>query len=550
MPKNHLSIIEWAPRRSPLALAVLATLLAQGSVHAAELSIDNPDVAIRLDTTVRYNLGVRLQNVNPKWGNNSAFDESDYAFSKRGDVITNRVDLFSEFDLTFKKNYGLRVSAAVWGDAAYSDRGSQNPAFGSNTSYPNNEYTNYVKRFYSGPSGEFLDAFAYGKFDLGGAMTDVKVGRHAILWGESLFGNTHGISNSQAPNDGRKGLSSPGASAKETALPIGQISVQSQVTDTMLVGFQYLYEWRSNRLPEGGTLFGAADSVLDGPPRVSPTIGRGVPEEGGKGDFGVMVRMRPDWLNGTLGFYYRQYDEKNPWAAQLARNPTRTLPVYAKNLELYGVSIAKEVGGVSVGAEFSYRKNGALSSAGAMGPRYEGAIGDTMHGLVNAIYFLPKLSWYDTANLSAELSWNHLAKVSQNAAVFKAAGYSAACTAATDRIAAGCASENAYGLGLSFTPTWSQVQPGLDLSMPIFLNLGLSGNAASNSGGNQGFNTYKIGLSAIYRAVHQFDFAVMGWSVKSLPAAVNAGALPGAANPNGAAYSDKAFAQFTYNYQF
>ena len=48
-----------------------------------------------------------------------------------------------------------------------------------------------------------------------------------------------------------------------------------------------------------------------------------------------------------------------------------------------------------------------------------GALGNTWHGLVNGIVTMPSTPLFDTATLLGELSWMHLASVTQNEAVYK-----------------------------------------------------------------------------------------------------------------------------------
>ena len=48
-----------------------------------------------------------------------------------------------------------------------------------------------------------------------------------------------------------------------------------------------------------------------------------------------------------------------------------------------------------------------------------GALGNTMHGLVNAINIFPKTPLFDTATLQGELTWMQWLTVTQNEAVFK-----------------------------------------------------------------------------------------------------------------------------------
>ncbi len=165
----------------------------------------------------------------------------------------------------------MRVSAAGWYDGAYGDKSQSNPnlPFRSIPSYVGNEYSNYVQRFYAGPSGEVLDAFVFGTFDLGAVPLSVKAGQHSIYWGESIFlnGNLNSIAYAQNPLDLQKGFATPGTEAKELFRPLNQVSATAQVTDTLSFAGQYLLSWESDRYPEGGTYLGPVDFAFNGPER-------------------------------------------------------------------------------------------------------------------------------------------------------------------------------------------------------------------------------------------------------------------------------------------
>ena len=105
-------------------------------------------------------------------------------------------------------------------------------------SYDNNKYSSFTKRYYRGPSGEILDAFVFGNFDIGPTTLHVKAGKHSIFWGDVAFNANHSVSYSQMPNDSRKSLASPGVEAKETVLPLNQLSGQLQITDKLAVAGQ------------------------------------------------------------------------------------------------------------------------------------------------------------------------------------------------------------------------------------------------------------------------------------------------------------------------
>ena len=305
----------------PIALALAAALGTGGNALAFNIDVDNEDIEMRLDTTVRYNAGVRVKNRNNLIGNNIASDEGTYLFDK-GDLVTNRLDLFSEFDFAWKKQLGFRVSGAAWGDGAYGTASGANPKFARAgiSSYTNQQFSPYIEQYYRGPSGELLDAFVFANFDVGDVPTKVRAGRHTVFWGESLFlgGALHGISYSQMPLDLQKGFATPGVEAKELFRPLNQVSGQVQVTDTLSLGAQYFLEWEAYRFPEGGTYLGPVDFAFNGPDRIllAPGVGytRGNPFEPAQrnGEFGLNARWSPEALDGTVGVYYRRYADKLP----------------------------------------------------------------------------------------------------------------------------------------------------------------------------------------------------------------------------------------------
>ncbi|MFC5697973.1 DUF1302 family protein, partial [Pseudomonas sp. GCM10022186] len=132
-------------------------------------------------------------------------------------------------------NKGFRVSAASWYDKAYDNTGSNsnpfvngneafstivgqpsttNPAFGSP------HLSNYAQRYYSGPSGEILDAFVFYSTEVGDeSMFSIKAGQHNVYWGETILNPVHGISYGQSGLDLAKLSAAPGTEAKELFVP-------------------------------------------------------------------------------------------------------------------------------------------------------------------------------------------------------------------------------------------------------------------------------------------------------------------------------------------
>ena len=146
-----------------------------------------------------------------------------------------------------------------------------------------------------------MDAFVFGGVDLGEVPVQAKLGRHTIYWGESVLlgGHLHSVSYAQNPLDLQKGFATPGTEAKELFRPLNQLSAQAQLTDTLSVAGNAMFEWESYRYPEGGTYLGPVDFVFNGPDRqfVSPALGfasrRPAAEPKQHGEFGLSARWSP-----------------------------------------------------------------------------------------------------------------------------------------------------------------------------------------------------------------------------------------------------------------
>ena len=194
---------------------------------------------------------------------------------------------------------------------------------------------------------------------------------------------------------------------------------------------------------------------------------------------------------------------------------------FGEDIDIFGVSLSKNIAGISVGAELSYRDNmplvsdpvlvvpaplvrnfpGSIATSDVPESGTPGAAGETMHGLVNLLGIVPQTPFFDTATWATELTWMTWLDVNQNEPVFRGRkGY--------DQIDA--VDKNYFGLAVNFTPTWFQVLPGVDMFAPVTWAQGISGNSAVTQGGSDGAGTFSIGLGADVRQKYRFDLKYVG----------------------------------------
>ncbi|VVN80283.1 DUF1302 domain-containing protein [Pseudomonas fluorescens] len=586
---NNKSHSHKPSHRSLLALATLAASIP--AAHGFELDTGNPDWAVRFDNTVKYNYGVRTESADKRMLGTPNNNDGDYNFRHAGTNMTNRVDLLTEMDVVYKDSMGFRVSAASWYDKAYENTGSNSnpfvngngetsglvandprlaPVTNDNVGNGSPHLSNYAQRYYSGPSGEILDAFVFYSTEVGEeSLFSAKAGQHNVFWGETILNPVHSISYGQSGLDLAKLAASPGTEAKELFVPRNQVSMSFTVNPELTVGAQYFLDWDAARLPEAGTYYGGSDlvgfgaqsfllgntnSVTPGSPLgcgVAPcnaltNVRRGddlTPDN--RGDWGVMAKWSPAWLDGTLGAYYRQTSDILPQAWLDARgitssNPNGTPPAglgagvvntlnslntatyqlaYSDKIDIFGLSLSKDVGGISVGSDLNIRHNMPLASIPAIvstsSPRGLGnglgllpprsaatgivydtpsdgdsmsATGDTLHWTVNGLMTLPKTPVFDQAVVLAELYYSNLLKLDdKNSALYKGKSSYHGIDAST---------RDNWGIAVNFIPTWYQVFPGVDMSMPMSVNVGIDGVSPVSGGGAKDTGNYAFGVGA------------------------------------------------------
>lgn len=520
------------------AIAAAAAVTCASHALAGEIEVANPDVTMRLDATVRYTGGWRMEKPDSRILNNYIYDEGDSKFN-RGDMVTNRADLLTEFDVSYKKQLGARVSASAWYDHAYDDHSVRSPT-GFVTAYRNSKYNNEAARYVNGPSGEILDAFVWTNMDLGSVPVNLKVGRQTNVWGEGLLLGAHAISYGQSPVDGIKAAISPGVETKEVFLPIGQLYASAQATDNLTFVGQYYYEWKPTRIPPAGTYLMGADTAPSSDLLAFPIPGMAAdiiearkPRQ--RGNWGVGARLNVEAIESSFGAYYRRFNDYSPELGVQLLNfkgplPTQARFLYAQDIEQTSLSFSRVIHSVAVGAELSYRKNGALNTPASV-VTDTGARGNTWHAVLNGIYMLPTTPLWQTGTLIAEVAYNRLDKVTTNPNLYRSVG-SAVCVDSRTGVPGsgtkddGCSTKDAWIMALKFGPQYLNVLPSWDLTIPVSVTYGLSGNAPSAGGGTQGEVRWSVGATMTYASRYEF---ALSYADRNLPVRELNGKITGGA---------------------
>lgn len=513
-----------ASRRVPgrgltlMAAAVLAQFAVAPQSWAFQFDTGNPDLKILWDTTVKYSSAFRLEDADSKllaepfshWPNT---DDGNRNFRKTG-LVSNRLDVLTELDFIYKRSFGFRVSGAAWYDTEYFGKNDNNsPATANNRSVAHDRFTHDTRDLH-GSDAEILDAFVFGRFELGERPLTMRLGQHTLLWGESLFFGANGIANAQAPIDVVKAASVPNTQFKELMRPVNQISGQLQLTPDIAVGAYYQFEWEQTRLPGAGSYFSGIDFLSEGGERLivgeaggpfanAPAFFRARDVKASdSGQGGVQLRLRAGEVD--YGLYAVRYHEKAP---QIYLRP-QAVPdfgtgqigsyvwVYPEEVRAYGASATTTFGAVNVAGEVSVRHNTPLASDAQLdlagtgdndgNPLY--GVGDSAHAQVSALASVGPHFIAREADVVAEIAWNRVTRITKNKSAINPN-----------------ATREATNLRVIYEPKYRQVLPGVDLSVPIGVGYGLDGNSMAVGAFNgEDVGDVSIGVSGSYLDVWRF----------------------------------------------
>ena len=534
-----------SPARSRRITVAAAALLAQFAVapqaSAFQLATDNPDLKVSWDNTVKYSSAWRLKDPDALLTANHNLDDGDANFRKG--LISNRLDLLSEFDLSYR-NIGFRLSGAAWHDTEY-NRGNDHPNDGAanQLSTPYNQFTDTTRRLH-GSKSELLDAFVSAKFDAGESPATVRLGKHSLVWGESLFFGANAIAGGMMPVDVVKLVSVPNTQFKEAIRPVQQLSGQIQLNPNASLAGYYQLRWQASRLPAVGSYFSQTDTNVDGaeqllmglptPPFLQTNAPR-VDDQRAKnsGQGGLQLRFRD--TETDYGLYLIRFHSKGfqqvtniglmpviyvPGAGCVVPHSVATgasscglpgLPVsyrivHHEGITAFGGSVSRTFGDVNLAAEASLRHNQDLASSlavdtSALGgtatnnssdPAY--AVGNTAHFNLSALWTLQPTALFREASFVGEIAWNRVLHVTKNGAALDPN-----------------ATRDATALRLILEPMYRQVFPGLDLSVPIGLGYSPKGSRSMAVGPGtfpaDGGGDLSIGINGTYLDAWRFSLS-------------------------------------------
>lgn len=452
-----------AAARCAVALSLCAAALPS---YSMEIKTTDPDLKVRWDNSVKLSTAFRLKDRDDELVSSPNADDGDRNFGKG--VISERFDLLSEFDVQYKQ-FGMRMSGAAWYDAVYNQRNDNNSPATANVT-PHDKFSSDTRRIH-GRNAELLDAFFAVNDRVGDMPYTLRVGQHAMTWGETLFFGANGAIGQMVPLDLVKGASVPNIQVKELMLPVPMVSGQLQLTPDITLGAYYQITWEPTRLAAAGSYFSTGE-ITQGGSEPWFFVGSHLHDHEAKnsGQGGIQLKYRGDETDYGI-YWIRSHSKTYQPVVVLGANFT---PVgyrldYKEDIDSFGFSASRSFDEVNWAGEVSYRHGQGLASthnvdaSAATGdapnnsnnPAF--AVGNTLHVNTSAIWAVPRNTIFNESSLTAELAFNRVLSVTHNPVV---GGQEALDPNAT---------RNAWAVRAVFEPMFRSVFDGIDISTPIGL---------------------------------------------------------------------------------
>ena len=473
------------------------------------------NLQISLSTTVSYSGFLRVHSPSAVLTNPTTMENSNEGdINLQHGIVGNVFEALPVLDIK-DGDFGAHFSGEYFINTTYlgTNQNDQPGSINSFTIPKNNDYASQT-RTANGMNGRMLDAFVYGTQRFGADQNQsvtLKLGQQTLLWGQSLFFGSNGISGGQAPIDVVQAQTLVNPQSQQIFLPVGQIVATYQPNDVYTLQAYYQYQWEPDSLEGVGSYFSTTDILGPGGQRLIganyPGIGnlyffqsKALTPESQNGQFGASVQAQ--YGNYDVGLFGLRYDAKTP-VVQITPNGFSSTKegysignyklLYPRDIQLYGASLGTTIGATNISGEISTRRNmplvvpdvetipGQNQGNTNSDPLY--AIGNTMSALGSFIYVSPALS-FDPGGITllGEVEYVDVLAVTQNKA-----------TLAPGR------SKAAAAFDVEAVPTYYNVLPHLVVSFPISWSYNFAGNSEMDSTMNHGTGEITAGVSATYK---------------------------------------------------
>lgn len=362
--------------------------------HAMDFSNSAGTLTGSWDTTISYGQAWRIQDpdchliatADGGCGRSPNIDDGNLNY--RDDVFSSAFKVVSELAVA-RGNLGAFLRGSALYDVQVMDRSTDRTPLSDAAEDQVGSYT------------RLLDAFVYGRFELGRMPAELRLGRQVVSWGESTFvqSGLNVINHFDVA-----ALRVPGAELKEAFLPQEMAVFNLQFNERLSSQWVYLLDWNQTKPEPAGSYFSTNDFATPGGQKVVLGFGafsdQGVDfrplggplitdfqsvsrlanrEPAASGQYGVTFKFfAPDFINGTeFGVYFLNYHSRLPLISALTGSQ-------AGLGNAFGALNAVGAAAQAIGAGLPF--NAAVATGAAVGVQRAGLAGGNLNATLATQY--------------------------------------------------------------------------------------------------------------------------------------------------------------------